>query len=79
MAYDRAVSFALSEDGDDPYNCSISTTTGFTLLPMNENETSEQHRKRVMEVAEKWGNCCAWQLDIENHPDIWTFAGWAAT
>lgn len=83
-AYKEAVDEALYEYGRDPYNGTISTTSGFVLIPLNEGESVYDWASRVIddERVQKWENCaCVADPDepIEDGVSLWHFAGWAAS
>jgi len=83
-AYRDAVDDALYEYGHDPYNGTISTTSGFTLIPLKEGESIDEWAGRVIEDEgiRKWEECaCVADPDtpIENGRSLWHFAGWAAS
>ena len=83
-AYRDAVDQALYEYGHDPYNGTISTTHGFTLIPLNKGETINGWAQRVIEDerVQKWEDCaCVADPDapIEYGRTLWHFAGWAAS
>ena len=83
-AYREAVESAFYEYGHDPYNGTISTTSGFTLIPLNEGETIEEWADRVIEDERvlKWQDCACVKdpAEKESHGRwVWHFAGWAAS
>jgi hypothetical protein len=82
-AYKDAVDQARYDYGHDPYNGTISTTSGFVLIPIKEDESVEEWEGRIMEdkQVQKWEDCaCAAAPDvpIENGRSLWHFAGWAS-
>jgi len=83
-AYKDAVDQAHYDYGHDAYNGTISTTSGFVLIPLNEGETIDEWAGRVIEDdrVRKWDDCaCVADPDtpIENGRSLWNFAGWAAS
>ncbi len=76
-AYEQARQQAQYDYGHDSYNGTISTTSGFKMVPPLEGESREDHYKRILDSTEKWGACACWQ-DPED-PKRWNFAGWAAS
>ena len=82
-AYRDAVDDALFEEGHNPYNGTISTTNGFTIIPLRKGETVAEWSDRVIEDEgiRKWEECaCVADPDepIENGRTLWHFAGWAS-
>jgi len=83
-AYRDAVESAHYEYGHEPYNGTISTTQGFTMIPLIEGETIDAWSDRVIEdeSVRKWENCaCVKDPDekVSNKRWLWHFAGWAAS
>ncbi len=83
-AYKDAVESAIYEYGHDAYNGTISTTNGFTIIPLEPKETIDGWASRVLEDEgiRKWEECaCVKNPDTkeENGRWLWMFAGWAAS
>lgn len=80
--YDRAVQGALSSDGHDPYNGTISTTRGiqFHYPAFEEEHISERDAfEHLFDNAEKWGPVLAVQFVTKEGKWFWLIAGWAAS
>ena len=78
-AYRDAVEDALYSEGHNPYNGTISTTSGTVTIPLKEGESIDEWAGRVLDDprVQKWENC-ACVLDPEDD-GLWHFAGWAAS
>ena len=76
--YKDAVDEAIYDYGHDPYNGTISTTSGFVMIPREEDESYEEWARRVIEDSrvQKWQDCAC---TAGNSKEEWVFAGWAAT
>ena len=73
-AYKAAVDDAHYEYGHDAYNGTISTTSGFVLIPLNEDETLDNWAGRVIEDdrVQKWENCaCVADPDHPIDDELW--------
>jgi len=81
--YSMLVDEAVYDHGHDPYNGTISTTSGFKIVPFMEGESSEQWSERVLDITEKRGSCaCIEATHVEKNDEgwpLWHFAGWAAS
>ena len=74
---------ATYEYGHNPYNGTISTTSGYVSIPLNEGESINEWAQRVIDDdrVQKWEDCaCAKDPDEEEVSGrwLWHFAGWAA-
>jgi len=83
QAYKEAVEQAEYDEGHNPYNGTISTTSGAVLIPLKEGESLEEWHTRVIEDerVQKWEDCAAVadpDVPIENGRSLWHFSGWAA-
>ena len=85
-AYNKAVDRASDEYGSDPYNGTISTTRGFTMVPCSGKDIAAIHKwiDQQLERTAKWGKCHCTEippLNGEKIPEgqkLFLFAGWAA-
>jgi len=79
-AYKDAVDSAYYEYGHDAYNGTISTTSGYAIIPLEEGESIDEWSLRVIDdpCVSKW-NDCACVRDPEEGSTLWHFAGWAAS
>ena len=83
-AYKEAVESAYYEYGHDPYNGTISTTSGFTMIPLEPGESIDAWSSRVLEDEgiKKWEECACVKDPDEKESNgrwLWNFAGWAAS
>lgn len=78
-AYRAAVDDALFEWGHDAYNGTISTTSGYVKIPLEEGEDPDLWAHRVLEDnrVQKWQDCAC--VEDPDNPVLWHFAGWAAS
>ncbi len=81
-AYRDAVDRAIYDYGHDPYNGTISTTSGFVHIPFEEGETAGEWQARILDDprVQKWMDCAYRVNDtpVENGRRLYIFAGWAA-
>jgi len=82
-AYRAAVDAAYYEYGHDAYNGTISTTSGYIEIPLEEGESIDDWAQRVIDDdrVRKWENCAVVEdpeVAGESGP-VWHFAGWAAS
>jgi hypothetical protein len=68
--YKKLVADASKQYGDDEYNGTIATTSGFRVV---KSMTVQEFVKLAEESTDKWGDCLAMQYEGR-----WLFAGWAA-
>ena len=75
-AYTALVTDATYEYGHDPYNGTISTTTGFIDVT-GEFDLSQNGGDQILNDGrfEKWGNCAAIKDGSECGLDLWVFIG----
>lgn len=69
---------AQSEFGTNPYNGTISTTTGirFTSLSFGDDKVACEY---VLDHTEKWDVVMAVTVNDPNKPPYWYVGGWAAS
>lgn len=82
-AYKDAVDDALYEFGHNAYNGTISTTSGFIMIPKLPDESDDDWFGRIMDDDRicKWENCACRvddEIPEENGRKYYIFAGWAA-
>lgn len=76
QAYRAAVEQAQYDYGHDPYNGTISTTSGWFMAP-GRVRTVDDLEDWALDETEKWGDCVCMQ--DPNDSTRWHFAGWAAS
>lgn len=78
-AFSTAVTQAQYDYGHDPYNGTISTNENFIMKPLQEGETIREWQDRMLDDDDvrKWGPCAC--VQDPDDPQLWHFAGWAAT
>jgi len=69
-AYQQLVDEAIYEYGNDSYNGTISTTSGFKIVRTPENDDEYE---RILDSCDKWGKCACYVKDDQYH-----FVGWAS-
>lgn len=83
-AYQACVNQAVYDFGHDPYNGTISTTSGIVHIPLEDGEGETDWHQRILDDprVQKWEDC-AYRVDEEFPPENgrrrFVFAGWAAS